>query len=501
MRLFAASVLLLSLCIASNARTAGAEEALAAYQSGNFERAIPLLQAAVAAAPQDEALNAALLSSLVYEGQVDAASDAARSDEDKFPDSPAVTAARGEFAYYMGDTEKAETLFRQALKLKEETPRAYLGLYRLYEAASMHGTARRLILRAHALDPDDALITRTWMAFIPPDQQQALFGPFAEAHPWLFKGVNLQRVLDNSNKVPENRPHRQAFELEGEKQAVTLDLVPIHDGRGQVAALALPFRLNNGRTLNLVLDTGASGILVSQQDADKAGAHHLGAVQASGIGDGGVQKAVLAVANTCEIGALHYRACLVRAAVGPLRVTGEADGLIGTNVFSEYLVRIGFRERQLHLTPQPPLPPDPDVYDAKPPGDGWTRVFRYGHMIFVPTQLNGKTTGLFLIDTGSVLSNIDSTFASLSTKLHSSAAMRVYGLSGNVGEIFQADKAVITFAGFRQKNIGLTSFNLNNAAEHHDVRIDGILGFSLLDLFRLTIDYRNGLVKFEYRHK
>jgi hypothetical protein len=155
----------------------------------------------------------------------------------------------------------------------------------------------------------------------------------------------------------------------------------------------------------------------------------------------------------------------------------------------------------LHLTPQPPLAPDADGYDAKAPGDGWTRVFRYGHMLFVPTQLNGKSFGLFLIDSGSVLSNIDSTFARLSTKIHTNGVMRVYGLSGNVGEIFQADKAVITFAGYRQKNIGLTSFNLNNATEHRDVRIDGILGFSLLDLFRLTIDYRNGLVKFEYRHK
>ena len=55
-----------------------------------------------------------------------------------------------------GDTAKAETLFRTAIKLKEPTSRAYLGLFRLYQAASMSRTARLLILRAHAIDPDDA---------------------------------------------------------------------------------------------------------------------------------------------------------------------------------------------------------------------------------------------------------------------------------------------------------------------------------------------------------
>jgi hypothetical protein len=499
MRLFAVGILLLFFSVTANARSSDGKDALAAYKSGDFERALPLLQAAAAAAPQDEELNAALLSSLVYQGQVDAAADAALLDEEKFPNSPVVIAARGEFTYYMGDTETAERLFRQALKLKEETPRAYLGLYRLYEAASMHATARRLILRAHALAPDDALITRTWMAFIPPGQQQELFRPFAESHPWFFKGINLQRVLNN--KATENTPRRQAFELYGPKQEVTLNLIPVSDSHGKVQALALPFRLNDGRTLNLVLDTGASGVLISQQEADKARARHLGVVQASGIGDSGTQKAFLAVGSTCEIGGLHYKDCLVRAAAGPLRVTGDADGLIGTNLFSDYFVQIDFRNRKLHLTPQPPAPPDAELSDAAPPSDGWTRVFRFGHMLFLPTNLNGKSSGLFLIDTGSVLSNVDPTFARLSTKIHSNTAMRVYGISGDVSQIFRADRAVITFAGYRQKNIGLTSFNLNNTTEHHDVRIDGILGFSVLDLFRLTIDYRNGLVKLEYRHK
>ena len=473
--------------------------ALTVYKAADFQRALPLLQAAVAAAPQDEALNAALLSSLVYQGKVDAASDAAISDKEKFPNSSAVIAARGEFAYYMGDMEKAETLFRRAIQLKEQTSRAYLGLYKLYEAASMYHTARQLILRAHAIDPEDALITRTWMSFIPPEQQRELFGPFAEAHPWLFKNLQMNRTT--TAKVSESVQRRQVFELEGGVKEETLNLIPIYNSRHQVEALGLPFRLNNGQTVTLVLDTGASGILVSQSAADKAELSRLGSIKASGIGDGGAQRAFAAVADTCGIGTLRYKTCLVRAAEGPLRLTGDEDGLIGTDVFSDYLVEIDFRKQQLRLTPQPPREPNPEGHDSKGPGDGWTRVFRYGHLLFVPTNLNGKSSGLFLIDSGAVMSNVDSTFARLSTKIHGNPGMRVYGLSGDVNDVLRADRAVITFAGYKQKNIGLTSFNLNSSAEHHDVRIDGILGFSVLDMFRLTLDYRNGLVKFEYTRK
>src|SRR5689334_17475020 len=148
MRALAASAVLLVFFLVSHAVGEDLSDAIAAYKSGDYGRALPLLQAAGADAPHNEVAHAALLSSLVYLGQVDSASDAALSDEKEFPNSPVVIAARGEFAYYMGDTAKAETLFRVAIKLKEPTSRAYLGLFRLYQAASMSRTARLLILRA-----------------------------------------------------------------------------------------------------------------------------------------------------------------------------------------------------------------------------------------------------------------------------------------------------------------------------------------------------------------
>jgi hypothetical protein len=169
-------------------------------------------------------------------------------------------------------------------------------------------------------------------------------------------------------------------------------------------------------------------------------------------------------------------------------------------VFSDYIITIDFQQLKLHLVPLPERPANPQAYDRAPlPSEaGFTPAFRFGHHLYVTTLVNKKTTGLFLIDTGSATSFIDATFARLSTKIHGNAYMHVHGISGSVKEVFEADKAELQFAHFSQRNLGLAAFNLNTQAEHQEVRMDGILGCPLLSLFRLSLDYRNGLVNFDY---
>jgi hypothetical protein len=200
------------------------------------------------------------------------------------------------------------------------------------------------------------------------------------------------------------------------------------------------------------------------------------------------------------MGALKFKTCVVEALSGKGNVGGDEDGLIGADVLSRYLIHIDFQKNTMHLTPLPPRPPNPQGYDREvgPDRAGFTRVYRFGHQLMVSTRLNGKSTGLFLLDTGSMGSVVDSTFARLSTKIHGNEYDRVRGVSGRVADVFEADNALIEFSVFRQRNIGLTSFNLNNSPGHEDIRMDGILGLPVLSLFRLTLDYRNGLVKFDY---
>ena len=91
---FAVRFLFTSLFIYSCLLIAQDDNGLAVYKSGNFAAAIPLLQSALSKFPNDTLLQAALLSSLVYDGRVDQASEADEHDAAAFPDSPEILAAR-----------------------------------------------------------------------------------------------------------------------------------------------------------------------------------------------------------------------------------------------------------------------------------------------------------------------------------------------------------------------------------------------------------------------
>jgi hypothetical protein len=491
-RILAVAAVLALVC-----RAADPEDPVSIYKSGDYRHAIPRLEAAVQANPKDPVLHAALLSSLVYEGEVDKAADAADADETAFPQSPEVLAARGEFAFYMGDMPAAEALFKAAIKLNSSNARATYGLARLFRAASMYRTARLLYLSAHQMDPDDALITAAFINYLVPQKRKEVLPQFRHDHPWFYG--HAEQAESTESAVEGEVHERKIFELDGPKQEVTLPLVYLHNGLA-IRGIGIRISIGDSKPLTIVLDTGASGLLLTQAVIDNAGLNHLGSFDVWGIGDAGAKSAFIAVADHCMIGTLRYKTCAFQAISGKKRISDEADGLIGTDFFSGYLMTIDFQRRTLHLVPLPDRAPNPQGYDRSPlPNEaGFTPVFRFGHHLYVTTKVNQKVTGLFLIDTGAGLSNIDSTLARLTTKIHTNEYVTVKGVSGKVKDVFEADKAELTFGRFRQRNLGLIAFNLNNSGEHQEVRMGGLLGFPVLILFRLSLDYRNGLVDFDY---
>ncbi len=469
---------------------------IAVYKSGNFNRALPLLQEAVANNPKDAGLQAALLSTFVYLGRVDEALQAAENDIQNFPQSPEVIAARGELAFYMGDMAAAEADFRSAIKIKDETAHAYYGLFRLYFAGSMYRSARLYCLRAHDIDPDDARIAAAYMGYLTPQKRDEMQAGFSQSHPWLFG--HLQQMEATASDLGKEINGRKVFELDGPKQEVTVPLHYIHDGN-TIVGLGIDVSINGSRPFLLTVDTGATGLLLTQKAIDEVGLTHIGSLQVGGIGDKGQRNAFISVADICTLGNIKFKTCVARATEGKQGIVQENEGLMGTDVFSDYLITIDFQRHTLHLVPLPDREPNPQRYNREPlPSEAaFTPVFRFGHHLDVLTKVNNQRTGLFLIDTGSTTSFIDATFALLTTKIRGNDYASVTGVSGSVKKVFEADKAELQFSHFLRDDPRLMSIDLNHQG-HEEVRMDGILGQSLLQFFRLTLDYRNGLVDFEY---
>jgi hypothetical protein len=67
--------------------------------------------------------------------------------------------------------------------------------------------------------------------------------------------------------------------------------------------------------------------------------------------------------------------------------------------------------------------------------------------------------------------------------------------------VYRADKAVLQFGHLKQENQDLVAFDLTRISDHVGAEISGTLGFAMLRMLDVKIDYRDGLVDFDYDPK
>jgi hypothetical protein len=127
----------------------------------------------------------------------------------------------------------------------------------------------------------------------------------------------------------------------------------------------------------------------------------------------------------------------------------------------------------------------------------WTKVFRIGHLVFLPTSVNSSKPMLFGLNTGSsvnILSLRAQRYVSQSSaEIH--APMR--GLSGEVNKGY-ITKAILTFAHSQQWRTGMLAVDLSSQSRQVGTEVSGLLGFGTLRLLEIKLDYRDGLIDFVY---
>ena len=141
-----------------------------------------------------------------------------------------------------------------------------------------------------------------------------------------------------------------------------------------------------------------------------------------------------------------------------------------------------------------------DRYIA-PEMQSYTRVYRFGHDLLIPTSIGKVPNKLFLMDTGAMFNFISPAAAREVTKVHGDADTIVKGISGRVDKVYSANKAVLTFGNLRQENQDMTAFDTKPISDDVGTEVSGFLGFVLLRLLDIKIDYRDALVDFQYDAK
>jgi predicted aspartyl protease len=119
-------------------------------------------------------------------------------------------------------------------------------------------------------------------------------------------------------------------------------------------------------------------------------------------------------------------------------------------------------------------------------------------MILLPTFVNHKPEHLFLVDTGASRNLLSNNFAQEITSVSKDNFGRIGGISGEVKDVYTARKAEMQFANFKTKDFDLTTIDLSGISESAGTEVSGIIGFELLRMLEMKIDYRDGLIDFTF---
>jgi tetratricopeptide (TPR) repeat protein len=512
-------------------------EAKGFYRKGDFDRAIQKYQELLRERPNSPDACAGLTRVYLKKKDVGRAYDTVTKGL-QVVDSPLVRVALGEVYFRQGKIPEAEREWINVINAGHQDARAYLGLARVRWALSMYKSVWTLIDKAHQLDPTDPEIRKLWVGKLSRAERIKYLEEYlaGETNDDAETRAAMQHYLEYLKaraKDPRSACHLVSEATTTETKLVRLLVDPTHL-RGYGLSVMV-----NGERSKLLLDTGGSGILINRNLAEKAGLTKLSDTDIGGIGDKGNKSGYMALANSLKIGELEFQGCPVEV-LEQRSVTGE-DGLIGADVFSAFLVDIDFPNEKLHLGPLPKRPEETatkitlqterdesDSPEEEPAGNAgettftksaaaphsgphdryiapemksYTQVFRFGHHLLVPTLIGDAPVKLFVLDTGAFSNLISLTAAREVTNVHGDPRTRVKGISGSVKDVYRADKAVIQFGHLRQENQDLVAFDLTHMSDRIGTEASGILGFAMLRLLDIKIDYRDGLVDFSYDPK
>ena len=426
----------------------------------------------------------------------------------------------GEVRYRRGEVEEAAKAFNQSGALDPCLARTHYDVGRYLNLNGMYASAQRQIDYAYKLAPQDPMIRRVWERTqrvpLTPEQQIDRLRQ-READP---------NVTDEQKAAIENAIRAIQARSRGDctlAAPVTSAKVPMYATNGSNVSSRPPTSSGvdvtlNGKRRRFLVDTGASGLMLTRGAAKALGLTPEAEVKTSGLGDEGSKDTFLAHVDHVKIGSMEFTNCMLRVLENDSQL--GIDGILGPDIFRSFVVTLDFPASELRLST---LPSRPDEADETPTlgTDGgaagttvaqtrkdryvapemanWEKVFRFGHQLIVPTYIGKAPVKLFILDTGAGQNLISQDAAREVTKVHADDGGRVRGISGDVNHVAGTDSLFIQFAGVRQPiGQGLNAIDTSQVSRGTGVEISGFIGYPILHQLVIQIDYRDDLVHVSY---
>jgi len=387
---------------------------------------------------------------------------------------------QGDALFQRSEFDAAESTYKAALRADAHNARASWGLGRLASLRSQTAESKKRFAQAFQMDPRDPDIIFSYAGCVQDTEAHttllrnflALSGPGDTK-----RREHVVAQLEIAERLGERRT-RVASGLESYHFRLT-DLAPTP---GKLQGLLLTARINGGKPVRLLLDSGAEGIYLNSHAAKKLDLESLGEARIAGLGQTGAASGQVALARTLSIDAFQLENPILH--VMDLVWLAEADGVIGTDVFQDFLVRIDAQKRTLDLVP----------YSAQDSLTG-TRAYRVGHYMLVEGSANNRSRGYFMLDTGASSTVIS---ASAATSILPDSFGQEVNLRDARGPVRGgvAAPARLHIAGRELWDGQAVALDLSDFSKQAGVEILGVLGFPALRQSPFTINYRDGWVEF-----
>jgi len=382
----------------------------------------------------------------------------------------------GDQFYWDGRFGEAQVAYERALALDDRSLAANLGLGRIADLRSDADQARAHYSKAFQTNPTHPEAVLAFASVVTGVARQTLLGNFLTLN---RHSTNDDRNSDAVARLAIERKlaGRAVGSVADPHQTYRLALSELRSNN-LPSGLLLSARINGGKLLSLQLDSGAQGMVLNPEAGRAAGLEILAGAAMFGFGSEQPLLGNVALAASVEFGTLKIANIL--AQVSDAKLVPYADGLIGLDVFKDFIIHLNARSRRLDLEP----------FESSEACGDCSQAYRLDNLLLLQAKINGQAEGNFILDTGSAISLISHVMLAGSGR-----TTRLEGAQGQQEVVRGSTPVSFRVGSQRFLTFDYGTLDTGRISARYRTSIAGVMGYALLREINLMVDFRRGLVK------
>lgn len=395
------------------------------------------------------------------------------------PGNPEAMTVHADALWSAGLFDESEREFRDALALAPELSRGRHGLAKALASRSQLEDALSEVRAALRTSPRDGEIHHTTGAILERMHR------YEEAAASYTNYVNLLPNKDKSDKALWSKAQIRFLQAFKNREANALD----EQSKGRLHTV--PFKLvkdkvivkgrvNGGRWVDFVLDTGSEQTTISRQLGQATGVVPITYTLSAGVGEVGLRGLQLARLDSFEVGTLKVRDVPVLIKNPALRGIPRREMESFSPMSFGLSMTIDYATKML------------TIGEELPDGEADIRLpLRMHRLAMVRGMINAERPAYFVVDTGGEVISISKATADALRPGQPQGrriALRVYGTSGWDRDAFLMQGLDLAFRDIEYRNFSVVVLNLRAPSVLLGFQLGGIVGHRFLSPYRVALD-------------